>query len=373
MLFGIVIAPTESPFPPCVGSTMVDVSVVIATYNRASMLREAIDSVLAQTEPVREVIVVDDGSTDNTRDVLSGYGSRIVALYQPQSGASAARNRAIRAATGEWIAFLDDDDIWLDSKIERQMVIAKGNRNLGLVYCSDYAVDEKLQILWERAAAAENRGNVFDRLFVRNFIFTSCVIARRNAIEQVGYLAKDLRFAEDLDLWLRIAAAYPVDFVDEPLVLYRQSASGCLTRNIAGVDRLRDLEKVLARASTLREVPYGVRRRSRYEVERQWAAMWLREAKNCRAFRHALQVVGSQPVAADGYRLLANSLVPQTLRRWLKRIFAREPQQRIVPSGTPRDLKAGTPAQAPRPVSHTSAGPVRGCAGRPEHRERSDN
>src|ERR1039458_6471559 len=176
MLFGIVIAPTESPFPPCVGSTMVDVSVVIATYNRASMLREAIDSVLAQTEPVREVIVVDDGSTDNTRDVLSGYGSRIVALYQPQSGASAARNRAIRAATGEWIAFLDDDDIWLDSKIERQMVIAKGNRNLGLVYCSDYAVDEKLQILWERAAAAENRGNVFDRLFVRNFIFTSCVM-----------------------------------------------------------------------------------------------------------------------------------------------------------------------------------------------------
>src|SRR5215475_7548246 len=167
---------------------MVDVSVVIATYNRSAQVKEAIDSVLAQSVPVREIIVVDDGSKDDTRHQLSAYGDRIVPFFRSNQGASAARNYGMRAARGEWIAFLDDDDVWLPTKIERQMALARGNPKLGLIYCSDYAVDEKLRILYTRDAHPQHRGDVFAQLLVKNFIFTSCVIARRDAIENAGYM-----------------------------------------------------------------------------------------------------------------------------------------------------------------------------------------
>src|SRR5262249_2321973 len=152
-------------------------------------------------------------------------------------GASAARNHGMRAARGEWIAFLDDDDVWLPTKIERQMALAKNNAQLGLIYCSDYAVDEQLRILYSRDAYQENRGDVFGQLLTKNFIFTSCVIARRDVVENAGYMDLAYKFAQDWDLWLKIAVQHPVDFVPDPLVLYRQSASGCLTRDMKAADR----------------------------------------------------------------------------------------------------------------------------------------
>src|ERR1700683_1346744 len=115
---------------------MVDVSVVIPTHNRALQVKEAIDSVLAQSEPVREIIVVDDGSTDDTQKQLSTYADRVRVLILQGEGASAARNSGIRAALGQWIAFLDDDDVWLPAKIERQMMLARQNPKLALIYCS---------------------------------------------------------------------------------------------------------------------------------------------------------------------------------------------------------------------------------------------
>src|SRR5207244_743209 len=102
---------------------MVDVSAVIATHNRSSLVKEAINSVLAQSAPVREVIVLDDGSEDDTRTQLAAYGDRIRLFCRPPGGASAARNYAMKAAQGRWVAFLDDDDVWVPTKIERQMAL----------------------------------------------------------------------------------------------------------------------------------------------------------------------------------------------------------------------------------------------------------
>jgi glycosyltransferase involved in cell wall biosynthesis len=194
-----------------------DISVIIATYNRARQLKEAIDSVLAQSLPVREVIVVDDGSTDDTKSKLSQYGDRIQTFFLSNGGASAARNHGIRSSQGKWIAFLDDDDVWLPDKINRQMQLITSNPSLGLIYCSDYAVDEQLHILYRRDAENHNRGDVFERLLIKNFIFTSCTMARRDAIEKAGYMELEFKFGEDWDLWLRIAAKYQVDFVAKPL------------------------------------------------------------------------------------------------------------------------------------------------------------
>jgi glycosyltransferase involved in cell wall biosynthesis len=302
---------------------MADVSVVIATHNRASKVKVAIDSVLAQSDPVREVIVVDDGSTDNTREQLLGYGNRIQALFLSQGGASAARNHGIRAAQGRWIAFLDDDDVWLAGKIARQMALTQENPAVRLVYCSDYAVDEQLRILYPRTASPACRGDVFEKLLVKNFIFTSCVMARRDAIEEAGYMDKGLTFAEDWDLWLKIAACHMVDFVDEPLVLYRQSASGCLTRDTRAADRLRDVETILDRALGLKTVLPETRRRARHELERQWAGCWLEEGKSRLALAHSVKTIMSRPGSLAGYRLLIYAVLLSGFPNWRRTAHGR--------------------------------------------------
>lgn len=300
-----------------------DVSVIIATHNRETLVAEAIDSVLAQSMKVREIIVVDDGSTDNTRRRLTQYGSRIRAFFQSNQGASQARNFGIREARGQWIAFLDDDDVWLREKIERQMQLAQQDPELGLVYCSDYAVDEHLQVRHTRHAVHDNRGDVFEKLLVRNFIFTSCVMARRDPIEQAGLMDPSLRFGEDWDLWLRIAARHPVDFVPEPLVLYRQSATGCLTRDTKAVDRLSAMQVILERALALRSVSSETARQARYNLEREWTASMLTEGNNYKAFTHSLRAIGSAPGRIEGYRLLAYSLTPSIAREFGRRLLHR--------------------------------------------------
>lgn len=326
---------------------MVDVSVVIATYNRAQQVREAIDSVLAQTVPVREIIVVDDGSKDNTREQLLAYGDRVRPFFQANGGASAARNLAMRNARGEWIAFLDDDDVWLPTKIEKQMELANQNPKLGLVYCSDYAVDEQLRVLYARKAAEDNRGDVFDKLLTKNFIFTSCVIARRDSIEQAGYMDLEFKFAQDWDLWLKILADRPADFVEEPLVLYRQSASGCLTRDMKAEDRLCEMQTICERAMKLRSVSRLAQRRARFEIESQWAATELMQGTNIRAMGHSMRVIAAQPGSLSGYRLAAYSLVPRGAREWVKR--------KLRPNTI-------TPSTGSGPVSTGSNGPLPGAA-----------
>jgi len=299
---------------------MADVSVIIPTHNRQVQVREAIDSVLVQSEPVREVIVVDDGSTDDTLEQLARYGSRIRILHQRQAGASAARNLGMQAARGDWIAFLDDDDVWLETKIARQIELVNKNAALGLVYCSDHAVDEQLRTLYTRTAAPENRGDVFERLLIKNFIFTSCVIARREAIERAGYMQLEFRFAQDWDLWLKIAAQSLVDFAPEPLVLYRQSSSGCLTRDLTFVERLGELQAIQERALSFRRVSAAVRNSALSELELQWAVNWLNEGKPTRALPHVLRAATAQPMNLEAYRLLLYSLVPKQLRGWFKRL-----------------------------------------------------
>jgi D-aspartate ligase len=300
---------------------MVDVSVVIATYNRSRQVREAIDGVLAQSVPVREIIVVDDGSKDDTRAQLLAYGDRIRPVFQANGGASAARNRAMRMAQGSWIAFLDDDDVWLPEKIEQQWELVRKNPALGLVYCSDYAVDEQLRVLYPRNAQEQNRGHLFERLLMKNFIFTSCVIARRDAVEKAGYMQPEYKFAQDWDLWLKIAAEYPVDFVPAPLVLYRQSPTGCLTHDMKADDRLLEMKTIMQRALHLKKVGAATRRRAQFEIEREWASTSLVNGRNAAAFPHALRTVAAQPARLEGYRLAAYSLVPKGVRTAAKKLL----------------------------------------------------
>lgn len=299
---------------------MADVSVVIPTHNRAALVKQTIDSVLGQTEPAREILVVDDGSTDDTLAQLAAYGDRIRVIHQEQAGVAAARNNAFRAAVGKWIGFVDDDDIWLPTKLQCQMVLINQNAELGLVHCSDYAVDDDLKILYPRIIPQDQRGDIFERLLKGNFIFQSCAMVRRDALEAAGYMDASLRFAPDWDLWLKIAANYPTDFAAEPLVWCRHSASGCLTKDIKLERRLQEMHEIFERAITLRQLAPEVRSGARHELERRSAASWLMEGRNDRALPHSLKALISQPASLEGYRLLAHSLVPKGVRDWAKRL-----------------------------------------------------
>src|SRR5260370_5782653 len=299
---------------------MADVSVVIPTHNRAVLVRQAIDSVLSQTDPAREIFVVDDGSTDDTQKQLATYGDRIRVMYHPQGGVAAARNQALRVAAGQWIGFLDDDDVWLPTKLERQMALIQQNPELGLVQCSDYAVGDHLNILYPRTISPENRGDIFERLLMGNFIFQSCVLVRRDVLEKAGYMDPVLRFAPDWDLWLKIGAKYSTDFVAEPLVLCRQSASGCLTRDIKLEQRLRETDNVFEMGITLRPIERRVRRMARHELERRSAGSWLMEGRNDRALPHSLRALVSRPTTFAGYPLVAYSLIATSVRVGIRRL-----------------------------------------------------
>jgi len=300
-----------------------DISVIIATHNRAELVAAAIESVLAQTVPVREVIVVDDGSTDSTRKTLTSFGHRIHAVFQENQGASAARNAAMRLAQSTWLAYLDDDDVWKEDKIEKQVDLIRRNPGLGLVYCSDYAVDHSLKIMYERPAKGENRGDVFERLLINNFIFTSCVLARREAVEQAGYMDPQLKFAQDWDLWLKIAAKYPVDFAEAPLVYYRHSPVGCLTKDIPAISRMGEMQTIVDRAARYRPISAGSRNSAYHNLGCRWASTWLQAGQRRKAFGAAVQAVSHEPFVWEGYRLAIHSMIPPSIKNTAKSLLGR--------------------------------------------------
>ena len=200
---------------------MPKVSVVIPVYNRANLVQEAIESVLAQTYNDLEIVVIDDGSTDDSLAVLQSFGGKIRTLSQANSGKGLARNAGIRSSAGVYIAFLDSDDVWESSKLEKQISILESSSS-NWAYTDAYKFKEhrKNVVGFVSEKSDQNKGNVAAALLIKDFIVTSSVIVHRDVFSDVGVFT-DAPKAQDWDLWLRIAASYPIEYVDEPLVGYR--------------------------------------------------------------------------------------------------------------------------------------------------------
>lgn len=198
------------------------VSVVIPAYNAADTLGDALDSVFDQTFTDHEVIVVDDGSTDSTRDVLRARGERIRVLTKANEGRpSTTRNLGARAARGEYLAFLDADDRWRPEKLARQVAVLDRNPAVGLVYSGTAITDNEGRIVRTTHPSPGGRGRIYPLLCVRNIMVGSSAMARRQAVAEAGWFDESLTSIENWDLWIRIARRWEIDFVDEPLTLYR--------------------------------------------------------------------------------------------------------------------------------------------------------
>lgn len=198
------------------------VSVVISTYNYGRFLAGALESVLGQTFQDFEVVIVDDGSTDETPSVVQPFlaDPRVRYRRQRHAGQPQAKNLGIALARAPLIAFLDADDIWLPEKLERQVQLFRNDPELGVVYSRRLLINEEGWELEYRQPPL-HRGRVLAQIFLCNFVCFSSSVVSREALERCGGFDENLALAIDYDLWLRIAQQYRFDYVDEPLVLYR--------------------------------------------------------------------------------------------------------------------------------------------------------
>jgi glycosyltransferase involved in cell wall biosynthesis len=196
------------------------VSVIIPTYNRGWILNEAIDSVLSQGFDDFELIVVDDGSTDNTQDILDGYARDITVIRQDNRGVSAARNAGIDSASGQFIAFLDSDDLWLPGKLSLQVDFF--NSNPEALICQT----EEIWIKNGKRVNPKKHHKKFSGMIFRHslplcIVSPSAVMLKKSLLDKTGVFDESFPACEDYDLWLRISCKYPVFLIDTPLIIKR--------------------------------------------------------------------------------------------------------------------------------------------------------
>jgi len=230
------------------------ISVIIPTYNRAAQLSEAVESVLDQDylknkEQVSrfELLVVDDGSTDNTREIVSSFGDSLSYIYSEHRGVSATRNLGLLQARGEYVAFLDSDDLWKKDKLSIQMNYMKTFPHAVMCYTEETWIRNG-RFVNPRHKHRKYSGMVFDKVLPLCLLSLSSALFRRGVFEEIGVFDEDLPACEDYDLGIRLAHKYPWHLISKPLILKRGGHSDQLSRQFHSMDvfRIRALEKALS-------------------------------------------------------------------------------------------------------------------------------
>jgi len=213
------------------------VSVIIPTYNRGHLLPDAIDSVLAQDFSDYELIVVDDGSTDNTLTILDGYTNRVKVYRQTNQGVSAARNHGITVSSGEFIAFLDSDDLWLPQKLAVQFAFFNSTPEALICQTQETWIRNGVRVNPKKRHQKPS-GRIFEKSLELCLVSPSAVMIRRRLFDSVGLFDESLPACEDYDLWLRISSRFPVYLIDKPLIVKKGGHADQLS-GMKGLDRFR--------------------------------------------------------------------------------------------------------------------------------------
>jgi len=223
------------------------VSVIIPTYNRWPMVGEAIESVLAQSYRSWELIVVDDGSTDDTSERLAPYGSKIKYISRQRSGVAAARNHGIASATGQYVAFLDSDDLWMPRKLEVQTAFMEQHPNVQICQTEEIWIRRGVRVN-PKAKHAKPSGDIFRSSLDLCLVSPSAVMMTKRLFTESGGFDESFPVCEDYDLWLRISVHCSVPLIPVPLVVKRGGHSDQLSHYTWGMDRyrVRSLRKLLA-------------------------------------------------------------------------------------------------------------------------------
>ncbi|MBS3731361.1 MAG: glycosyltransferase family 2 protein [Desulfobacterales bacterium] len=213
------------------------ISVVIPVLDRQDWIAEAVDSVLLQDYAPFELIVVDDGSTDQTPEILSTYGDAIRVFNQVNAGVSAARNRGAAAARGEWIAFLDSDDYWLPGKLAAQMRFFRDNPEIAICQTEEYWIRRGTRVNPGRRHKKQ-AGRIFAPSLELCLISPSAAMMHKSLLAEEGGFNENLPACEDYDLWLKITCSHPVGLIREPFIVKRGGHPDQLSAR-PGLDRYR--------------------------------------------------------------------------------------------------------------------------------------
>jgi glycosyltransferase involved in cell wall biosynthesis len=293
------------------------VSVIIPTYQHASFIREAIDSVLRQTFKDFELIVIDDGSTDGTKEVLNGYENKLEYFYQKNAGLSAARNDGIRASGGNYISFLDADDVWLPNKLEIETKFLDQHPSTSMVY-SNYIYFGARK--GSRNSGFEGRslpsGRAFRALFLQNPISSSSVLIRRTVFDKVGLFYQSLTQCEDLDMWLRISKDFDIEHVDIPLSKYRLHTSNMHLSADKNAEEFLKVQKRYLRLANLTKADLKVMKASHRGncVGLGWWYLWNGEPKKARLLLR--ESINTYPFYAIAYPLFLAAFLPKGMVPW---------------------------------------------------------
>jgi glycosyltransferase involved in cell wall biosynthesis len=343
------------------------VSVVIPTYNRGARVAAAIRSALGQTYPATEVVVVDDGSTDDTADVVEPLtgGGRVRYFRQENRGVSAARNRGVQEARGSFIAFLDSDDIWFPWKLELQVPLLETLTHAALV-CTDFAVGttdaaqgrsyfklfRRLGIeyaqLFEESARLSHLlgplpelscdplvywGDVFEWLFQGNFIHTFTVLCRKSAVLEAGGFDESIRTQEDYDLYLRLTRRHAVAFVDIPSGRYAVDGSDRLSgqQNMLAIKEnvYRTLVRIVAETPDLLDNRRGLVRKRLGTASYELAKALLATGEKRRACAMLVEALRRRPADANAGALLALCALPGNPMELYRRVRSWSPEGRL--------------------------------------------
>lgn len=285
----------------------VDVSVIIPTYNRARLVAEAIESVLRQTRPPREIIVVDDGSTDETRQVLASFGNRILAIHQDNKGVGGARNRALEVAQGRYLAFLDSDDLWMERKLEWQVAIMERFPHLGVLF-SDFVItgngnrvipkglstwfheplrwDKVFEELSMVSVLCANRdeqvalysGRLYRALLAKPYILPSCAVARAACVTPDIRFPEDNHHCSDWEFFARLARTNPAGFMDVETTVNRGGDEWPRLTHMSAATKIRFHLRMIESVWKADEVYVAAHRADIKAVE---ADLYLQLAKHC--------------------------------------------------------------------------------------------
>jgi glycosyltransferase involved in cell wall biosynthesis len=298
-----------------------NVSVVIPTYNCAAFLPAAIESVLAQTYKDFEILVVDDGSTDATSEVIAPYLDRVQFIRQENKGVPAARNVGIRASRGEFIAWLDADDVWLPDKLELQM-LSFADPEVMMAY-SDFSVKYSdgqtlLSYLAQQPLACE--GYIVDNYVQSRFLFPSTMVLRRDSMERCGFFDEEMLVCEDLELFARISLHGKVAWSRRPLTVRYEGTHNLTSKSERIVHyTILALTKVLAKEP---DMPRSARRAIDRELGKhyQWRAhAALQRAERSVACADALRAIRLDPTSLRAVvPTLIASLLPGRIYRRMK-------------------------------------------------------
>jgi len=218
---------------------MAEVSVIIPTYNRANLIKRAITSVARQTFKDLEIIVIDDGSEDDTDKIVQNIAdSRISYKKIDHSGVSRARNQGIELSRGRWIAFIDSDDEWLDTKIEKQLKYLENHPQYPACHTDEIWIKDGVRIN-QGKKHKKYAGNFFSPSLKMCLISPSSVIIQRDIFTEIGGFDESFNYVEDYELWLRLTSKYEIGYINEKLVIKYGGHKDQLSRRIDGIEKYR--------------------------------------------------------------------------------------------------------------------------------------